>query len=121
MPRLLSVSKDAVLLRSRHMLLESAGHEVRSTADPREALSLAKSERFDAAVVGQSIPLEQRLSLVRSLRDLRPELPIAVLCFGGEAGSFRGLATDTETSPVDPVALLALVNRVCIASRDSSA
>ena len=78
MAKVLSVSYDANLLRTRALLLESAGYEVTSALGYREAIRVC-SEPFDVAVIGHSIPKEEKLAVVECFRKANPKAPVIAL------------------------------------------
>jgi CheY-like chemotaxis protein len=76
MPRILSISRNPRLLALRNDALALAGYAVAAPREPDEAIVLASQQSFDAVVVGHSVEHETRETLIRSLRDLRPDFPI---------------------------------------------
>ncbi len=76
MPRILSISRNPRLLALRNDALALAGYAVAAPREPDEAVSLAAQQPFDAVVIGHSVEHEKRENLIRTLRDLRPYMPI---------------------------------------------
>lgn len=76
MPRILSISRNPSLLAMRNDTLALAGYAVASPKEPTEAVLLASQQPFDAVVVGHSVERETRKSLITTLRNLRPFMPI---------------------------------------------
>lgn len=68
--RILSVSYDRPLLRTRHMLLEREGYEVVSTSDLETSLQQCNETNFDIFVLGHSIPREQQEEMVKAFREV---------------------------------------------------
>ncbi len=68
MARILSVSYDEVLLRTRHMLLEREGHEVFSCLGFTEGMARCKRGDFDLFLLGHSIPHADKQELVATFR-----------------------------------------------------
>ena len=66
--RILSVSYDAPLLRTRQMLLERDGYEVVSTSDLATSLEKCKQSSFDIFILGHSIPGEEKEKIVKAFR-----------------------------------------------------
>jgi len=83
-PRILSITHDPSLARTRELLLSKAGYDVSSFLDPAAAIQKCQRETFDLAIVGHSIPLDQRRTLVKALRDACA-IPILALTRSGEA------------------------------------
>jgi DNA-binding NtrC family response regulator len=67
--RILSVSYDLPLLRTRHMLLERDGYEVVSTSDLAASLDKCKQTTFDIFILGHSIPREEKETIVKAFRE----------------------------------------------------
>ncbi len=76
MPRILSISRNPRLLALRNDALALAGYAVASPREPSEAAILASQQSFDAVVVGHSVEREIREGLIRSLRHVKPDVPI---------------------------------------------
>jgi DNA-binding NtrC family response regulator len=68
--RILSVSYDGPLLRTRHMLLEREGYEVVSTSDFASSLEQCRQSSFDIFILGHSIPLEDKQKMVGAFREV---------------------------------------------------
>jgi DNA-binding response OmpR family regulator len=79
-PRILSTGNDAMLLHSRKLVLEHAGFDV-VTCSPGDALEKLQEETdtIQAAVLGQSVRLEERLSLAENMRQISPNLAIVMM------------------------------------------
>ncbi len=77
MTRLLTVSKDELVLSTGKALLTASGYSVITTMDEREALSLATS--VDGVVIGDSLPLALRISLAHKLAETCPNKPVIAL------------------------------------------
>lgn len=55
-------------------------------------LDLAKKQDFDAVVVCSSIPNYLRKQIVQQLRQLKPAMPLIVMCEAEECDEFKKLA-----------------------------
>ncbi len=66
--RILSVSSDAPLLRTRHMLLERDGYEVVSTLGTEEAVEKCRQNGFDLMILGHSIDRIEKQKIVEAFR-----------------------------------------------------
>jgi DNA-binding NtrC family response regulator len=73
MARILNISYDASLLRTREELLKSQGFEVVSALGFDAALQAAKTHRYDLAIIGHSIPREEKRKLADEMKvyDIR--------------------------------------------------
>jgi CheY-like chemotaxis protein len=81
---ILSVTHDPSLAKTREMLFTSVGFQVSSASTIHQALQLCANNDFDLVVIGHSLPLEQRMFLVKELR-LRCDTPLLVLQRPGES------------------------------------
>jgi len=117
MARILSVSYDATLLRTRRMILEKAGYEVVSTSDLAEALEKCRSTDYDLVIMGHSIPRSDKLEIIRALRQHCPA-PVLALLRGGEA-PLKEAAESID--PFNPTLLLSAVERILKSGKTASA
>ncbi len=69
MARILSVSYDEPLLRTRHMLLEKEGYEVTSSLGFTHSLEHCRRGNFDLFLLGHSIPQTDKQQLVTTFRQ----------------------------------------------------
>jgi len=103
MARILSVSYDETLLRTRELLLESAGHSVVSAFGHHEALESCTTGEFELVIIGHSIPKKDKLDVIERFRKTNPDATVIALIRGGEG---RLLEVDHYVSPGDPEDLL---------------
>ena len=66
--RVLSLSYDESLARTRDMLLSAAGVDVATYTDLQRALHACRAEDFDLIVIGHSIPTHERRKLLEEVR-----------------------------------------------------
>jgi DNA-binding NtrC family response regulator len=83
-PRILSVTYDPSLARTRELLFTGAGFRVSTYRDVAKAIAACKEISFDLVVLGHSIPLEERKSLVKEVRN-HCATPVLALVRHGEA------------------------------------
>jgi CheY-like chemotaxis protein len=96
---ILSVSYDGTLLKTRQLILESAGYAVKSVRTLKHALALCKSStQFDLLIVGHSIPQPEKQELMEAFRVKRPAVPVVALKKGGEE-TVRGADLWIEPRP----------------------
>lgn len=76
--RILSTSRNATVLRTRNLVLQSAGYDVTTTRDPKEFTNFIKKESFDAVVMGDSIDLAERVELASKIAASKPNLPLVI-------------------------------------------
>ncbi len=72
MKRVLSVSYDPSLLRSREYLFHSIGLQVNSAYGFTVAMAACKDANFDLFVLGNSIPNEDKKALIATFRESCP-------------------------------------------------
>ncbi len=99
--RILSVSYDPSLAHTREMLFTSVGFEVATFLDVHEAIAACQSRTFDLVIVGHSIPLPQKKTLLRELRRLCAT-PVLAMVRHGEP---RLLEADYFFDPLENPAL----------------
>lgn len=76
---ILIVDDDKNVLEVLRFRLESEGYKVRSTNMAKDALSVAKDELFDLALVDLKIDRNDGIELMQKLRRLSPEMPVIIL------------------------------------------
>ena len=79
MYKLVSVSRNTSLLLSRNDALGMAGFTVISPRTPAEAPALALQRGADAVILGDSIPPEERATLIAELRRVCHKCLIVVV------------------------------------------
>jgi DNA-binding NtrC family response regulator len=77
--RILSVSYDAALLRSREMILQRQGYEVVSVQSLQDAILHCRQEVFDVALIGHAIPIAEQTSIADELRKNCPGAKVVAL------------------------------------------
>ena len=55
MALVLCTGVNPVLMKTRQLILENAGHIVLSATDEREIKAVSRKQKFDVAIIGQSI------------------------------------------------------------------
>src|SRR5579859_448623 len=113
MGRIMVVDDDAVTARFMAQVLgKRGGFEVRHAPDARLALAMAGSESFDLVITDVEMPGMSGLELLRALREISPDLPVAVIT--GHASldyavqAIRGDADEFLEKPVHPDELIAV-------------
>jgi DNA-binding NtrC family response regulator len=104
-PRVLSLSYDHVLLKTRNMLLEREGYEVVSADSLATGLAACHTGHFDVFVLGHSIPSSDKRQMVEAFRQACPGVVISLRRNTGE-GLVDG--ADFHIDP-DPESLLATI------------
>jgi CheY-like chemotaxis protein len=73
---ILEVGHATELLRTRSLVLRSAGYEVLEERDTKHAFALAQSDQIDMVLLCHSLNRKEAAWLVRMLREERSMLPI---------------------------------------------
>ncbi|HKW74142.1 MAG TPA: hypothetical protein VJN64_01340 [Terriglobales bacterium] len=79
MARILNISSDASLLRTREELLKSEGVEVVSALGFEAAVQAAKACQYDLAILGHSIPREEKRKLAYEIKRCGAEIQLLSL------------------------------------------
>ena len=108
-PRVLSLGSDPTLLRSRQFVLQDAGFDVISNIDIEHTVP-DFDYQVSASVLCHSIPLERRLKLAATARDLMPRAGVVFIYYGQETFDARDIDTVIRT-PVAPADLVGAVRR----------
>jgi DNA-binding response OmpR family regulator len=82
--QILSVGSDPELMSTRTLVLLSAGYQVDTSSTAEQALQVFAHGNFAAVIICHSIPEPQRITLIKGLRALRPDVPIIVIRIDGE-------------------------------------
>jgi hypothetical protein len=109
-PRILSLSRDPVILSTRNLVLKSAGYEVASPP-PEEAVKVFIREQVSLVVLGGSIDVDQRQQLAVKLHSLKPTVPIVDVYRAGEESPVG--EADAHVGSLDgPEALLTAADKL---------
>lgn len=108
MAKILSVSYDEPLLRTRHMLLQHSGYDTVSSFGFMASLQHCKQGHFDLFILGHSIPHADKEQLVEEFRRV---CPAPIISLRRSSGERLVDGADYHIEP-DPEPLLDLVERV---------
>src|ERR1051326_4180361 len=95
--RIISISYDETLLRTRQLVLEQGAYTVISALGLNDALARC-SEPADLIVIGHSIPRDDKLDIIHRFRAANPRGLTVVLTRAGEE---RLKEVDTYLNPGD--------------------
>ncbi len=99
MPKIIiSSGYNNALLRVRNSVLEQAGCAVVSCKESSVLMDLLAKKDFDGAVLCNSIPVDLRAELARTIKKVKPALPLIILYADGEDGHLRRLADELVPS-----------------------
>lgn len=114
MKRILSISYDESLLRTRHWILERAGYEVSSALGFDDALEVCKTRHdFDLVLMGHSMPQKDKKALFEALRPNCKAPLLSILRHGDSPIPEAEYAVEANDGPE---ALVETVNKACGAS-----
>lgn len=82
--RILSLTYDPSLAHTREMLFSGAGFEVSTFSDVDKAIAACQNNSYDLVVLGHSIPLAERKTLVKAVHSYCAA-PVLALLRHGEA------------------------------------
>jgi DNA-binding response OmpR family regulator len=108
MIRILSVSRNTLLLVKRNNALAVAGHSVCSPKTPEDAPLMLAQGDFQAVIIGHSVSPEQRKQIIPVLRKVRSEIPIIFVYASPEPGQepLADLCVDVADDPAELVKVL---------------
>jgi two-component system OmpR family response regulator len=119
--RILLVEDDSKIASFIVMGLKAAGYAVDHAADGEKGLSLALSERHDAAIIDIMLPGLDGLSLIRAMRKEKITTPVIILSAKGSVDDrVKGLQTGGDDYLTKPFAFSELLARVQALIRRSS-
>jgi putative two-component system response regulator len=120
-PRVLCVDDEPVILQILRRLLEVQGFEAVTCNDPLDAGSVFAGGGFDVVITDIHMPGMDGLTLMRSLRDQQPEIPVVVVTGHGTVDTaiqaLREGATGMLVKPFTGEELLAEVRRALSATQ----
>jgi DNA-binding response OmpR family regulator len=112
--KVLSISYDEPLLKTREMILTQAGYEVTSALGFPEALKYCNERAYDLVIMGQSIPRRDKQSMLEKVRRF-DGVPVLAFRLHGEE-PMLGVDYSIENSE-GPAALLSTIKKAVSAKR----
>ena len=109
MSRILSVSYDETLLLTRELMLKGAGHNVHSCLGYHDSITDCAAGPFDFAIIGHSIPKQDKLDIIVAFRRDNPAALVVALTRAGES---RLNEVDFYVTPGDPEELIRALDRI---------
>jgi DNA-binding response OmpR family regulator len=79
MARILSISYNPSLLRTRQLVLESRGYKVTSALGFTEAVRHCKTGHHDLVIIGHSIPISDKQQMIKELRNVSATPVLALM------------------------------------------
>ena len=116
--RILAVDDEAVVLDSFRKILVLAGFSVDTVEDGREALTLVRQNDYDFVFTDLKMPAMDGVEVVKSVKQLRPDVDVAVITgFGTIETAVETMthgAMDYVQKPFTEEELVAFANRLLI-------
>ena len=98
--------------------LKEAGHNVDSAVAGREALFLASTEAYDAIVLDRMLPEVDGLTILRTLRASKNDVPVIILSALGELDDrVEGLRAGSDDYLIKPFGIAELLARLDVLQR----
>ena len=96
------------LLLMRNDALAMAGYSVAAPRHPEDAPALVRQGRFDAVVIGHSIPRALRTRLMKEIREIAPQIPIVFVYAAPmeDDGSGADVSVDITDGPFSLIRVL---------------
>jgi DNA-binding NtrC family response regulator len=98
-PRILSVSYDEPILRTRQYVLEEAGFEVVSALGFADAAKLTQGGHYDLLLVGHTLPHNDKTALIRMARQHCDCAVVSIYKHGMPAHPDADFAVDSNDGP----------------------
>jgi two-component system copper resistance phosphate regulon response regulator CusR len=119
--RILVVEDEPRILAFVARGLEAEGFTVDSVMDGVDALRWAREERYDVVVLDLLLPRLDGLTVLRELRQQRPELPVVILSARSDlATKLRGFRFGANDYLAKPFSLAELIARVRVQLRHAA-
>ena len=109
---ILSISPNSATQITRNLILERAGYRVIAAGDLKEAVQRVEQTNVDAVVLADSMSAEYREQLGTTLKQLKPAVPIVMLCKMSDPRSLRRVADEQVELDEGPQSLLDALARV---------
>jgi putative two-component system response regulator len=120
-PRVLCVDDEPVILQVLRRLLEGQGFETVTTNDPEAAVVAFDDRPFDVVITDIHMPKMDGMTLMRTLRERLPDLPVMVVTGHGTVDTaiqaLREGASGMLVKPFTGQELLAEVSRALAATQ----
>jgi DNA-binding NtrC family response regulator len=94
-----------------NLILKRAGYHVFSAGDIDETLYIFENNEVHAVVLGDSISPERRHKLGSGLKQLKPRVPIVMICRVSDSWALREIADEQVEALDDPKLLLEALAR----------
>jgi DNA-binding response OmpR family regulator len=120
--RILTIEDDSAIRRGIVDALSFAGYEVIQAATGSDGCQMATSREYDLLLLDMVLPGMMGLEVLRSVRSVRPTLPVIILSARGEERDrVKGLKLGADDYVVKPFSVDELLARVEAVLRRSPA
>jgi CheY-like chemotaxis protein len=117
MALVLCTGVDPVLMKTRQLILENAGHTVVPASNEREIKAVCGEQKFGVAVIGQNISPKAKLRVLDLVREHCPEAKILELTLPYGSKALEDADAWLEM-PSDPQELVTAVNSLAADKKD---
>lgn len=117
MARVLCTGVDPVLMKTRQLILENAGHTVVPAMDEQEIKAACSKQKFDVAVIGQSIASRTKARALELVKEYCPAAKVLELYLPYGARTLKNADAWLEM-PADPEELVNAVNSLVLGKRN---
>jgi CheY-like chemotaxis protein len=108
---------DPVLMKTRQLILENAGHTVVPVLDEREIKAVCSKQKFDVAVIGQSTLPKIKTRAVELVREHCPSVRVLELYPPYGSKTLKD-ADGWLEMPADPEELVNAVNSLALGKKN---
>lgn len=119
--KILWADDEIDMLRPHVLYLEGRGYAVTTATNGQDALSLARSDRFDCVLLDEMMPGLDGLATLLALREMDPGLPVIMVTKSDQEDlmetAYGARTDDFLTKPVNPSQIVSALTRVLESSR----
>jgi DNA-binding response OmpR family regulator len=114
--KILWADDEIDLLRPHVLYLQGRGYDVSTASNGQDALSLARSERFDCVLLDEMMPGLDGLATLAALREIDPSVPVIMVTKSEEEDlmekAYGARTDDFLTKPVNPSQIVSALKRL---------
>ena len=112
MAQVLCTGVDRVLMETRKLVLQHAGHNVVGVMDARDLVAICQRHQFDIAVIGQAMSSKSKKAIAALIREHCPSVRILELYPEYQAKTLDDADSWLEVPADKPEALAKRVNEL---------
>lgn len=114
MALVLCTGVDPVLMKTRQLILEAAGHTVIPAVDERKVKAVCSLHKFDVAVIGQTLAPKMKVHVLELVREHCPTAKILELYSVNESKALEDVDAWLAMPTGRPEELLDAVNALAL-------